>query len=310
MAFRHVPYVLYLVMGLYIGMVGYTLHYFHLLCEEHREAEVMEISQVSPHISDQFVKLVYDAKYTKSNAWLDTVHSMMTRKAKAKFDQIFLSSGAEIYQNGKIALVPWDVSVVPNISNSPIQQVIRIEKRGTRISRRMLLIEVSKNNMPCKEFVLDLKIRKRHGKILIADINVSNSQDHTSYEQFLKEANVIENLDQFNNSRAATVFYAPSYRGGAPRLSSDVECASMALSLNPRFALARLQRIKFYIFEGKFSLAEKDLQEVRKYGSGPECERLIADYTKSLKFLKEGNKFGANFSSPYAVTKDLANLKQ
>ncbi|QQR57686.1 MAG: hypothetical protein IPG59_22385 [Candidatus Melainabacteria bacterium] len=294
LAFKQKPYILFLMFGLYIGIVGYTVHYLCMRCEETRAAQVMEIAQASPQISDQFAKLVFDSAYAKSDSWTDTVHSMMTRKAQAKFDQIFLSSGSEIYQNGKIALVPWNVSVVPNISNCPIQQVVHCEQRGTRISCRMLLIEVSKNNMPCKEFTLDLKLRKKHGKILIADINVSNALDGTTFENFLSDANVIENLDQFNNSRAATVFYAPSYTGGAPRLSSDVDCASMALSLNPKFALARLQRVKFYIFDGKFDLAEKDLLEARKYCSGPECERLLKDYAHSLQILRKSQLTAKN----------------
>lgn len=301
-AFRQPPFILYLLLGLYIGMIGYAVHFFCVMCEEQREADQMEVFQVSPHISDQFVKLVYETDPFKSENWLDTVHSMMTRKAQAKFDQIFLSSGADIYQNGKVSLVPFDVSVVPNMSDCLIPQIIRLDRRGTLISRRMLLIEVSKNNMPCKEFILNLKIRKKHGKVLIADINVSNAKDGTTYEQFLSDANVVENLDQFNNSRAATLFYAPNYSSGAPRLSSDVDSATMALRLNPRFALARLQRVKFYIFDGKFDLAEKDLLEARKYSSGPECERLLKDYAHSLQILKKGQLTTKN-QAPYSVTR-------
>lgn len=254
----------------------------------------MEVSQVSPHISDMFVKLVFETDPFKSDQWLDIVHSMMTRKAQAKFDKIFLSQGADFYLNKYVSLVPSDVSIVPNISNCPVQQYVRLDSRGTVISRRMLLIQVSKNNMPCKEFILNLKIRKKHNKVLIADINVSNAQDKTTYEQFLSDANVVENLDQFNNSRAATLFYAPNYSCGAPRLSSDVDCATMALSLNPKFTLARLQRVKFYIFEGKLDLAEKDLLEARKYSSGPECERLLKDYAQSLQILKKGQLTAKN----------------
>ena len=301
-AFRQPPFILYLLVGLYIGMIGYAVHFFSVMCEQQREADQMEVSQVSPHISDQFVKLVYEADPFKSDNWLDTVHSMMTRKAQAKFDQIFLSSGADIYQNGKVSLVPFDVSIVPNISNCPIQEIIRLDRRGALISRRMLLIEVSKNNMPCKEFVLNLKIRKKHGKVLIADINVSNAQDGTTYEQFLSDAKMVENLSQFNNNLAATLFYAPNYKSGAPRLSSDVDCATMALSLNPRFALARLQRVKFYIYDAKFDLAEKDLLEARKCSSVPECERLLKDYAQSLQILRKG-QLAAKNSAPYSVTR-------
>jgi len=284
-AFRQQPYILFIVLGLYIGMIGYAVTFLCMKCEERRQAVVMEISQASPQISDQFVDVVFNSNYTKHDIWMEKLHSMMTRKAQAKFDQIFLSSGAGLYQNGNVTLVPWEVTTAPNVSINRIMQVVHTEQRGARVSRRVVLIDATKNNMPIKEFTFDLKIRKKHGKILIADINVSNSLDGTTYEKFLHDSTVIENLDQYTNNRSAAFFYGAT-RKGASVLSPRIGNINMALSLNPRFTLARLERVKYYIFNNQLDLAEKDLLEAHKYGSGPEYERLMFDYAQSIQYVK------------------------
>ncbi|MCW5823056.1 MAG: hypothetical protein KIT34_09655 [Cyanobacteria bacterium TGS_CYA1] len=286
MAFRQQPYIVFALIGLFIGMVGYTIAYVYNACEEHKQAVIIEVSQASTAITDQFLDVVFGSNYTKQDVWLSNVHSMMTKKAQAKFDQIFLPAGGEIFQNNKICLVPVNVLVVPNIDN-PVLQVIRVEGRGTRVSRRMTILEPSKNNMPIKEFTLDLKLRKKHGKILIADLNVSNSPDGTSFEQFLRDAYVVENPEQFNNNFTAANFYAPRHckaTGITPRHGGFL----IALYNNPRFVLARLELVKYHIFNNQLASAENELAFAKQCSTGSESAKLIELYEASIKYVRDG----------------------
>lgn len=307
LAFRQQPYIIFLMLGLYLGITGYGIVYVCKVYEEHRQAVMMEVSQASPQISDKFIDVVYGSNYTRQDLWIENVHSMMTRKAQAKFDQLFLPASGEIFQNGKISLVPWRVLTVPNV-NSSVMQVVTLDGRGTRVSRSMTLLETSKNNMPIKEFTLDLKLRKKHGKILITDINVLDAKDGTTFEQFLLDANVVENENQFNNNLAAATFYTPRNHKAIwlPQKPGNVR---LALCNNPRFTLARLELVRSYIYDCQLELAQKELTEAQRYSHGSGCERLVTDYAKSLEFLKTRNHSDIPVS-PNVVISDPTNPTQ
>jgi len=308
LAFRQQPYIIFLVLGLYLGIIGYAIVYICKIYEEHRQDVIMEVSQASPQISDEFIDVVFDSNYTRQDLWLENVHSMMTKRAQAKFDQLFLPAGGEIFQNGKISLVPWRVFIVSNVS-APIMQLTTLDERGATVSRRMALLETSKNNMPIKEFTLDLKLRKKHGKILIADINVSNAQDGSTFEQFLFDANVVENDKQFKNNLTAARLYTPrNFRASwlpQKKRSNNL----LALCNNPRFTLARLELVSSYISDSELALAEKELTDAQKYSRGSGCEGLVADYAKLLEFQKTAS-YSNRQKSPNVVMSYPTNPTQ
>lgn len=302
---KHRPYISYALIGLFAGI---AITGFYTLNQKFEEYDRLEVERATPAIADRLPSLIFENSAMVPDNWLRSVHFEMSRKAREKFDRIFLAYGTQIYQSGKIALVPWHVMIVPNVSQNPVHQVIRYEKRGTRVSRRITLIEVSKNDMPIKEFTLDLKLRKKHGKVLIVDLNISNAQDGTPFEQFLSEANVIENQEQFSKNRGAVLFYAPLPYSDAPKLSSDIECAEMALELNPRFCLGHLQGARFNIYDNNLENAEKQLSEAIKTASGPECARMIEGYTDAIKYARD-KRLRASKLPPLTVQTDKANPK-
>lgn len=306
LAFRQQPYIIFLMLGLYLGITGYAIVYVCIAHEKQRQAVMMEVSQASPQISDEFIDVVFDSNYTRQDLWIKNVHSMMTKRAQAKFDQLFLPAGSEIFQNGKISLVPWRILTVPNV-NAPIMQLTKLDGRGSRVSRSMTLLEVSKNNMPIKEFTLELKLQKKHGKILITDINVLKAKDGTTFEQFLLDANVVENENQFSNNLTAAAFYTPRNHKAIwlPQKPGNVR---LALCNNPRFTLARLELVRSYIYDCQLELAQKELTEAQRYSCGSGCEGLVADYAKSLEFLKTAS-YSNRQKSPNLVISDPTNPK-
>lgn len=302
---NHRPFISYILIGLFAGISVTGIYSIGLHIEESNR---IEVEQATPTIANQFPKLVFENSARDPNTWMRSVHFMMSRKAAEKFDRIFLPYGTQIYQSGKISLVPEHALLVPNVSQNRISQVIQYEKRGTRVSKRIALIEVSKNDMRYKEFTLDLKLRKKHGKVLIVDINVSPSEDGTTYEEFLKEANSIENAEQFNKNLVVSCFYAPDYFTNAPRLNSDLSCVNMALEYNPKFCLGHLQSVRCNIYEDNLRSAEMELSEAKRTASGPECARMIAAYESAIKYVRDG-KSRASKLPPLTVHTNKANPK-
>lgn len=253
------PLIIYIVTGLFLG--AFTVAFFNCYqaCKQERRLAAKRACQNAPALVNQWMNLVFFSKETDRNTWRENVHSLMSHKAQAKFDDLFLSQGEELFLKKHIAHAPHYATNMPYPINSRPHMLCSEDRRGGRVSYRMTLISVSRQNMPVKEFVATFKVREKHGRILITDLWIEGDPTGASFKQYLSEAKVIDSQTQFNKNVGALNFYYVNPYTFAPKLNECEETIDVACKLNPKFSLAHFNRAKAYLEKEKFELAVKDL---------------------------------------------------
>ncbi len=287
------PLIIYLVTGLFLG--AFTVAYFNCYkaCQLERQLAAKRACQNAPALVNQWMNMVFFSKEKNPDVWRENVHSLMTRKAQAKFDELFLSQGEELFTEKHIAHAPHYATDMPYPINSRSHMICGEDRRGAHVNYRMTLISVSRWNMPVKEFVATFKVREKHGRTLISDLWIEGDPTGFEFMRYLREAKVVDSKDQFNQNIGALNFYYINPYCFAPKLSEDEDVLGAACDLNPEFSLAHFNRAKVYLQNEKFDLAVKDLDVA--IAANPEMDdfkllrKLAVNNTKLMKPGAIGN---------------------
>lgn len=298
------PLVIYIVTGLFLG--AFTVAFFNCYqaCKLERQQAAHRACMNSPALINQWMNLVFFSKETNPDIWRENVHSLMTRKAQAKFDQLFLSQGEELFVKKHIAHAPHYATDMPYPINSRSHMIYGEDRHGGRVNYRMTLISVSRWNMPVKEFVATFKVREKHGRTLISDLWIEGDPTGFEFMRYLREARVVDSKDQFNQNIGALNFYYINPYCFAPKLSEDEDVISAACDLNPEFSLAHFNRAKVFLQQKKFDLAVKDLDVA--IAANPEMDdfKILRHWAANKIDLKKPGYFCAGPDTAYGAEKN------
>lgn len=286
------PWIIYIVTGLMLG--AFTVAFFN--CYQayrlERKLAAQRACQNAPTLINDWMNLVFFSKETNPEIWREKIYSLMSRKAQAKFDDLFLGQGEELFLKKHIAHAPHYATDMPYPVNSRPHMMLLQDRRGARVNYRLTLISVSRWEMRVKEFVATFKVREKHGRTLITDMWIEGDPEGEAFKKYLSEAKVIDSQAQFNNNIGALNFYYVNPYCFAPKLTEEEDVISAALELNAEFSLAHFNRAQAYIKNKKFDLAIKDLDVA--IAANPEFEdfKILRDLAIKKTVLPEPGVIG------------------